>query len=916
MGAVRFDSEGVVQDTFSTLVNPGRPVPYRIQMLTGIAPEEVAEAPTLEAVAPRVEEFIADLPLVGHNIIGFDLRFLDAAGIAHGPLAYDTLELAAILLPLANERSLAALARHFQIDTPSPHRALADAEATREVFLTLRRRAAALPPAVLAEAARLAGASRWLGRTFFSEVTQEAGLSSGALATGAAVKKPKAPKPLVPRQRQRPLEATEVLGLLRSFKERPDVLPGFEERSEQEAMAQAVTETFSDGGQLLVEAGTGIGKSLAYLLPAACYARRNNRRVVISTATINLQAQLTDKDIPTVERLLEGDSPGEPSLVAAQLKGKRNYLCLRRYLTARQSSSLSDEEARFLLRLLLWLNESESGDRAELRLRPTEETLWYRFSAQNENCLSSACPFALDGGCFLIRARKRAEAAHLVVVNHALLLSDVATGGRLIPPYDDLILDEAHHLEEEATRQLGFEARESDLSAHLDRLDRGQRRERGTSLTAAIRQSVRGLTAPLGPASRLTDLTADLAEAVERARKRLPQFAQAVRSFLKEHAEESGEYDQRLLLTRGVRAQPDWATVETAWGNLHLTLSAVEETLVRLHAVISEGEGAGLLNHESLLAETEGLLQMGQELSQGIDAVIERDDPERIQWLEASGVAGVGVGSAPLEVGPLLQEHLYAERNSVVLTSATLTSQGSFTFIRQRLGLEDTRELLLGSPFDYQRAALVLLPHDMPEPGTRHYQETLHEALAELCRASRGRTLALFTSHGALRAAHAALREPLAQQDIVVLAQGIDGSPQQLLEALRRDARSVVLGTASFWEGVDVVGEALSLLTMARLPFSVPSEPIFAARSALFDEPFMEYALPQAVLRFKQGFGRLIRTKSDRGVVAVLDRRVTSKRYGRAFLDSLPSCQIEEAPLDELPSRAAAWLRPSTVSGR
>ena len=882
-------------------------------MLTGIAPEEVADAPTLDAVVPRVQEFVADLPLVGHNIIRFDLRFLDTADIAHGSLAYDTLELASLLLPLASERSLAALTRHFQIATPSPHRALADAQATRELFLALRQRAAELPPALLAEADRLAAASRWAGRTFFSEVLKEAAPSTDALAAGAPFRAPRPPKPLVPRQRRQTVETREVLGLLRSLKERPDVLAGFEERPEQEAMAQAVTEALNDGGQLLVEAGTGIGKSLAYLLSAACYARRNNRRVIISTATINLQAQLTEKDIPTVERLLESCPPGETPLAAAQLKGKRNYLCLRRYLTARQAPSLSNDEARFLLRLLVWLTETESGDRAELRLSAPEEALWYRFSAQSENCLGSSCPFALDGSCFLVRARKRAEAAHLVVVNHALLLSDVATGGRLIPSYDDLILDEAHHLEEEATRQLGFEARESDLSAYLDRLHRGERRERGVSLTAAVRQSVRGLTAPLGPASHLTGLATALAEAVDRARGRLRQFAEAARTFLEQHAGESGNYDQRLLLSRGVRAQPDWTAVEMAWESLHLTLSTIEEALARLQTALSDGEGLGLLNQESLQSETESLLQSGLELRQGITAIMERDDPERIQWLEASGLAGVGVGSAPLEVGPLLQEHLYAERNSVVLTSATLTSQNSFAFIRQRLGLEDARELLLGSPFDYQRAALVLLPQDMPEPGTRHYQETLHQTLGGLCRASQGRTLALFTSHASLRAAHAALREPLAQQNIAVLGQGIDGSPQQLLEALRRNARSVILGTASFWEGVDVVGEALSLLIIARLPFSVPTEPIFAARSALFDEPFFEYAVPQAVLRFKQGFGRLIRTKSDRGVVAVLDRRVTSKRYGRAFLDSLPSCQIEEATLDELSSRIAAWLRPSQV---
>ncbi|GAG31937.1 unnamed protein product, partial [marine sediment metagenome] len=246
--------------------------------------------------------------------------------------------------------------------------------------------------------------------------------------------------------------------------------------------------------------------------------------------------------------------------------------------------------------------------------------------------------------------------------------------------------------------------------------------------------------------------------------------------------------------------------------------------------------------YEGVLAETASLLQTGQQLRQGITAAIEREDPQRIQWLADGGPAGISVASAPLDVAPLLQEHLYAEKNSVVLTSATLATQGSFEYIRQRLGLEEARELLLGSPFDYQRAALILVPRDMPEPGARQYQEVTHHALFELCRASEGRALVLFTSHASLHAAHAAIRAPLAQGRIAVLGQGIDGTPQQLLDALKRNPRSVILGTASFWEGVDVVGEALSLLVMARLPFSVPSEPVFAARSALFEEPFTQYA--------------------------------------------------------------------------
>ena len=910
VGAVRFGPAGV-EDTFTSLVNPRRAVPYRIQMLTGIAPEELAEAPPWETVAPHLQEFLADHPIVGQNVVAFDLRFLAAAGIRHSPTIYDTHELAVLLLPLFGQYNLAALANHFAIPLPNHHRALADAQASRELFLALRACAASLPPPVLAEAARLAGASRWPGRTFFAEALEEA---APAGPTPAVAPRPPAPQPIVPNASPQPIEPSEVAGLLRGLRTRPDVLPEFEERPQQQAMAQAVTEAFNEDGQLIVEAGTGIGKSLAYLLPAACYALRNNARIVISTATINLQDQLMTKDIPTIQRLLALSAPDQQSLAAAQLKGKRNYLCLRRHLAARHSPSLTDEEARFLLRILLWLAQTETGDRAELRLSRNEETIWYRLSAQNEDCLGSACPFVADGSCFLVRVRRRAEAAHLVVVNHALLLSDVAVAGRLIPPYDHLILDEAHHLEEQATRQLGFEGREADLSAYLDRLHR-RTRAAGAGLMAAVRQSVRGLATPLGPAAHLSGLASALGEAADRARTRLGEFAEAARAFIRQHAEESGDYEQRLLLTTGIRAQPDWTAVETAWENLALTLSASEDLLAQLYTALSDAEGLGLLGHEGLLTETAILLQTAQQLRTGMTTAIQRHDPSTIQWLADGGAAGIGVGSAPLDVASLLQERLYADKQSIVLTSATLATRSSFRYICQRLGLEDARELLLGSPFDYQQAALILLPTDLPEPNHRDYPTAIQRALVELCQASQGRALGLFTSHASLRAAHAAIRGPLGEQGIAVLGQGIDGTPQQLLEALKRNAKTVVLGTASFWEGVDVVGAALSLLVLARLPFRVPSEPVFAARSAQFEDPFNEYALPQAVLRFKQGFGRLIRSKTDRGVVVVLDRRIKSKAYGRAFLESLPPCQVEEAPLEELSRRVAGWLRAEEKRG-
>jgi DNA polymerase-3 subunit epsilon/ATP-dependent DNA helicase DinG len=261
-----------------------------------------------------------------------------------------------------------------------------------------------------------------------------------------------------------------------------------------------------------------------------------------------------------------------------------------------------------------------------------------------------------------------------------------------------------------------------------------------------------------------------------------------------------------------------------------------------------------------------------------------------------------------LQVAGILGAGLFDAKESIVLTSATLSTEGHFQYLRQRVGPEECRELLVGSPFDYARSTLVLVPQDMPEPGGAGYQAALERAVLDLCRASEGRALVLFTSYAALRATHAAVRPPLEGEGILVLGHGIDGSPKQLLQALRENPRTVILGTASFWEGVDVVGEALSLLVMARLPFTVPTDPVFVARSDLYDQPFNQYALPQAVLRFKQGFGRLIRRKTDRGVVAVLDRRIRSRSYGGAFLRSLPPCTVREEPLRNLPRAVADWL--------
>lgn len=917
IGAVRFGPDGA-RERFSTLVNPGRPLPRRIEALTGIRAADLSAAPRFGEVAERFIRFVGDAPVVGQRI-EWDLSFLKKHGLAPDGPVYDTAEIAELLLPGLPDYGLLSMTRRLGIDFPVQHRALPDAEAAMVLFLELRGRAELIEPLVLDEIVRLTADSSWPLRYFFREaagrarrVTTRRGADMDGLPLDIVGKGADAGPALVANQHPKPVSATEVCAVFDAAAADPQCFPTFEQRPQQAEMAAAVAEALSGDGRLVVEAGTGTGKSLAYLVPAACYALRNNARVVVTTNTINLQEQITGKDAPELHRLLEAGAPPDlrrrvGDLRVTQLKGRRNYLCLQRLAAMRRLGAQSDAEARFLTRVLLWLQVTDTGDRAELTLRAEEEPMWGRVSAQDSTCFGGPSYYVRNGTCQLLRARKRAEAAHIVVANHALLLSDLAAGGRALPPYERLIVDEAHNLEEEATSQFGFQAGQGHFMEMLDRLSlRGPGRDSG--LSADVHEALR-VVPDNSPAAHLHTAANTLAGRVEHARGAIPEVFARVRAFVADHGGPAGEYDNRLLLSAAKRAQPEWAQVELAWENARLALLPVEDALVRLNVALADADGGDILDYDTLLGSVATLTQSALHLRKGVDEIIERQDGDRIAWITTHRTTGqVTFSSAPLNVGEVLEDYLFGRKASVVLTSATLSTGGTFKYVKERLGVQEAAEALLGSPFDYKRAALVLLPTDVPEPAQRDYQRAVEEGIVSLCTASKGRALVLFTSHSALRAAHTAVRRPLERAGVRVLGQGIDGTAKEILDGLRSKPETVLLGTSSFWEGVDVVGEALSLLIITKLPFSVPTDPVFSARSALFDEPFMEYALPQAVLRFKQGFGRLIRHRTDRGVMVVLDRRLMSKRYGRVFLDSLPVCSVTQAPLGQLPVLAARWL--------
>ena len=475
VAAIAFGPDGVLQGEFHSLVRPYRPLPFQIERLTGIEAAALELAPRFAAVASELAEFIGDSPLVGQNV-EFDLAFLARGGVWPAAPAFDTLDLARLLLPGLGDYSLRGIAERLAIEFPVRHRARADAEAARRVFLDLRRRLGEQPPWLLHELERLARVAEWSLADLLQEVLSESSaeqppvvLTADFLAPPDEIGKPLNGGPASPAgRRDTAVDEAAVLSLLRRAAGLTDFFPEFEQRPEQEAMAVAVNDALNGGRHLVVEAGTGTGKSLAYLLPAALHALRRHERVVVSTDTIGLQEQLIDKDLPVVQALLAGVEP--EALRVASLKGRRNYLCLQRWTAARHAAPASKEEAKLLARLLVWLRTTQTGDRAELNLHREYDAAWSRLSSENTACIETACLFVKNGTCFLHRARRRAEAAHILVVNHALLLSDVATGGHVLPPFDHLIIDEAHNLEDEATARFAFRAKEDDVADFLDRV--------------------------------------------------------------------------------------------------------------------------------------------------------------------------------------------------------------------------------------------------------------------------------------------------------------------------------------------------------------------------------------------------------------------------------------------------------------
>jgi len=667
----------------------------------------------------------------------------------------------------------------------------------------------------------------------------------------------------------------------------------YEDRESQRDMAAYVADAYNDGGVALLEAGTGVGKSFAYLVPALEWARVNGERTVVSTNTINLQEQLVGKDLPILARAF---STGERAVTFALLKGWRNYLCLSRLEQARagQESLFDEGRGAELEAIAGWASRTADGSLSDLVEEPSSD-VWDAVAAESDLCTRLKCPHF--DRCFVFAARRRAAEADVVVVNHHLLASDLAVRiasdnwqeAAVLPPYRRLVLDEAHHLEDVAAQHLGTQVSMIGVQRLLGRLERN-----GRGLLPTLAAELRTHEDLIGAASRdlLGRTVLDALVAARRWAEEL--FGRLGRRL---------DTEPVLRFTDAFASDNVWREgLDVALDNLLVAFSKLRDGVETIVDRLSIDDPAEMRTR--LIGELRGVVRRLDTAAEGLKATLQPVGYRptvgpSVRWMERRGrrTPNLTLSAVPLDLAPVLKDALFDRTETVILTSATLAAGGEFTFLEERLGLSlppsrvTVREIL-PSPFDFGAQCVFGIPTDIPEPREDESGHGLAVArvLLELARASDGGVFGLFTSHGALRRAADAIRGEVGGR-WPLLVQG-EGQRDQLLRRFRDAGSAILLGTDSFWEGVDVPGRALRVLILAKLPFKVPSEPLTAARlERLTDagvDGFAHYLVPLAALKLKQGFGRLIRTKSDVGAVVLLDRRVITKRYGAAMLEGLP----------------------------
>ncbi|MGB1288245.1 MAG: ATP-dependent DNA helicase, partial [Aggregatilineales bacterium] len=751
-----------------------------------------------------------------------------------------------------------------------------------------------LPHKLLKEIVTMGQNFEWSALHFFEAALNEKSADAGGEAT-LFTGLPYTPidNAPAPDTEQPPADDNYIDAVLGEDGQLAKTLEHYEHRPQQATMAHQIAGVFREKSHLMMEAGTGTGKSLAYLLPAVKWAVEGNTRVVVATNTINLQEQLIQQDIPLLKSLIDDD------FRVTTMKGRRQYLCPRRVaaMQRRQPTELNDMLA--LVKLLIWLQGDGSGDKSDINLRMGEFSVWDRLSAADEDCTTQRCSVEMKGICPYHIAKQRAQDAHLIITNHALLVADAATENQVLPDYQYLIVDEAHHLENAITSSQTMRVNRVALANRLQEYGGINRGIMGDFLKQA-RNKI--------PDKRYVRLETFIQNTEEVIKTMLAHIKHTFGII--DEISENSRSGFRIRITNSIRGKSDFQLLQEAWSQLSQFFEVLADSLENLGTAIQKLKKYEIYAFNDHLHSMNSAAAYLRETYTLLDGAIRNPDAGTIYWINLSNNTDyTSIQSAPLRVGTLMEQYLWQQKQSVVLTGATLQTAGNFDHITTRLYADGAERIALESPFNYRDSTLLYLPDDMPDPGQRNqFQKAVERGIIALAGALEGRTMVLFTSYKQLKETADNITPYLALGDISVFDQATGGNRMTLLENFKSTEKAVLLGTRSFWQGIDIPGDDLSALVIVRLPFMVPSDPIFASRSETYSDGFQEYGVPEAIVQFRQGFGRLIRSKKDRGIVTVFDNRIVKRNYGMRFLDSLPDVESRTGSLDGLAQAAKDWL--------
>lgn len=988
VAAIKFQGKEVIE-TFETFVSPGRSIPYRVQRLTGIKPEQLVGAPPFETISKKLQLFLGDLPIVGHSI-PFDVNFLQRRGLARNNPLVDTFELATVLLPSLASYNLGQVAQSLGFVVPEDrHRAMVDTVLAMDVFLALHERLQSVDLGLLKDLANLDAPRSWPLLHFFRQELRDrqeldgvrGGLARGSLGDRFAAQLGMDPRILsfaiAQQQEKAQVQASSTsqpvpsLNTLAQLETRVEVISEHDASAAPETYQtarSAIHEALDQRTTLLMEITVGGSDYTPGLLPTLeWFVEASNKgdtplpRLVIACSNQHNARRIVDTVLPRLQTLLKSQLP------VAYLAEQGGYLCTHRWFGAalrRTSGELTAEQARGLAKLGLWAQQTLTGERSELTLLPQEMSAWERISSGVER-ISSAdprsktiyerCTYRRKGYCFVSLAEERVKAAQIVVTTYAGLFDDLSQPHSLLNDIDRRLILDADLLEEENARWSNTELDQVRLFRMLNTIGTELPDGRYQGLLALAAPSLRengpgGLsTTPTIPKADLDARMLNWFQALRQTRTSIEKLFSCFNRLLEEFMQQGGggkdkgrgEYtgrahgwrgnervDQPLRLNSSIRQLSSWGDAEHAWQQLAQRLQTVIDLASEAEKIIMTAQRSrgrqeiGSGEDSSVASELAIAARQILEQKQRGQQAMSLSDGDMVYWLrmppsqpqQGSHHTVAPVDDAPIlyaqlvQTSTLLRRLLLSEKKSTIFVGAALSVDNSFAFSRGRFGLENDTVPAFSIVAEHHEQTLLYFPNDVPEPNAPQYQRHLDDALIQIATALEGQTVVLFTSHAALRSSYATIKPLLETRGILVLGQGVDGSPRQLWQVYQNQERVVLLGTGSFWDGAEEIVHSPTCLVIARLPMPVLNDPPTAARAENYSDQLHQLTVPVAALRMRRALNRIVWGDTKRNIVVMFDRRIISKEYGSMVLHSLPRCSQREAAVSHMPETLLDWL--------